>query len=275
MNTCNIRIRSAVILAESDNFPFVKQSKNLTYLTICILEMRVYMYDDKNARRGYVPEDKQQFTGMELQKLKDAAKDTLYLLNRGYSVKNATTFVGNHYMLSERQRLALARSISPDKDVENRKKKETICKEVHIDGFNTIITLEVALSHSLVMRCMDGTIRDLAGLRGTYRIIEQTKSAIHLLFKELEHKNVEKAIFYLDAPVSNSGRLKTLILEAATEYLVTVEVVVIHDVDRTLQKLSGVISSDAIILNHCKSYINILPDIISKLSDVWMIELWE
>ena len=49
------------------------------------------MYDDKNARRGYVPEDRLQFMGVELQKLKEAAKDTLYLLNRGYSVKNATT----------------------------------------------------------------------------------------------------------------------------------------------------------------------------------------
>lgn len=232
------------------------------------------MYDDKNARRGYVPEDRFQFMGVELQKLKEAAKDTLYLLNRGYSVKNATTFVGNHYMLSERQRLALARSISPNIDVENRKKKETLCKEVHIDGFNTIITLEVALSHSLLMRCMDGTIRDLAGLRGTYRIIEQTPSAIHFLFKELENKDVEKAVFYLDAPVSNSGRLKLLILEAAKEYSIMVEVIVIHDVDRTLQKLSGVISSDAIILNHCESYMNILPDIVNKLEDTWIVELW-
>lgn len=40
------------------------------------------MYDDKNARRGYVPEDRLQFMGVELQKLKEAAKDTLYLLNQ-------------------------------------------------------------------------------------------------------------------------------------------------------------------------------------------------
>ena len=137
------------------------------------------------------------------------------------------------------------------------------------------MTLEVALSHSLLMRCMDGTIRDLAGLRGTYRIIEQTQSAIHLLFKELENKKVEKAVFYLDAPVSNSGRLKLLILEAAKEYPIITEVIVIHDVDRTLQKLSGVISSDAIILNHCESYMNILPDIVDKLEDTWVVELWQ
>ena len=85
---------------------------------------------------------------------------------------------------------------------------------------------------------------------------------------------MEKAVFYLDVPVSNSGRLKLLILEAAKEYSIIVEVIVIHDVDRTLQKLSGVISSDAIILNHCKSYMNILPDIVNRLEHTWIVELW-
>ncbi len=228
---------------------------------------------NRNARRGFVPEDMRQFTGEALEKIKKAAEDVRYLLNHGYAVKDATTFVGNHYVLSERQRMALARGISSDEDVENRRKKECICREVHIDGFNVIITLEVALSHSPLLQCMDGTIRDLAGLRGTYRIIEETGTAIRLIFEELAAKGVEKAVFYLDSPVSNSGRLKTLVYELAGGYSMGVEVVVIPDVDRTLQKLSGVVSSDAIILNHCESYMNILPDIISRLDKAWLISL--
>ena len=35
------------------------------------------------------------------------------LLNRGYPVANTTRFVGDRYQLSERQRLALARTVSP------------------------------------------------------------------------------------------------------------------------------------------------------------------
>ena len=227
----------------------------------------------RNARRGFVPEDMRQFTGEMLEKLKRAAEDTRYLLNRGYAVKDATTFVGNHFCLSERQRMALARSVSSDADVENRRKKECVCREVHIDGFNIIITLEVALSHSPLLQCMDGTIRDLAGLRGTYRLIEETRTAIHLIFRGLAGKNVEKACFYLDSPVSNSGRLKTLIYDVAGDYSIDVDVVVIPDVDRTLQKMSGVVSSDAIILNHCESYMNLLPDIVSSLENVWLIRL--
>lgn len=99
------------------------------------------------SRRGYAPEDEKQFTGNQLMILKKAAGEVQFLLDRGYDVKPVTTFVGNHYMLSERQRLALARSISPAEWVKKRNSKELLQKQeksfpeiVHIDGFNTVIT---------------------------------------------------------------------------------------------------------------------------------------
>lgn len=233
----------------------------------------------KIVKRGYVSSDQKEFTGIQLEHLKEAAKDTQYLLERGYAVKNATTFVGNHYMFSERQRLALARSVSCKEDVNKRKEKqiekETKGMTVHIDGFNTIISLEVALSGSLLFHCSDGTIRDLAGLRGTYRIIDKTEQAIYLILNRLQELEIGEAIFYLDAPVSNSGRLKALILQIADEYDFDVSVDVINDVDRVLEKLPGVISSDAIILNKCKSWINLVPSIVSELSDTWVVQLMD
>ena len=67
---------------------------------------------------------------------------------RGYDVKPVTTFVGNHYLFSERQRLALARSVSARESIQKRVNKELLQTErgrlpetVHIDGFNTVITL--------------------------------------------------------------------------------------------------------------------------------------
>lgn len=231
----------------------------------------------KIVKRGYAPGDQKEFTGIQLEHLKEAAKDTQYLLGRGYAVKNATTFVGNHYMFSERQRLALARSVSSKADIQKRKEKMiekgTKGMTVHIDGFNTIISLEVALSGSLLFHCCDGTIRDLAGLRGTYRIIDKTEQAVRLIFERLKKMEIGEAVFYLDAPVSNSGRLRALILEIADAYDFDVSVEVINDVDRVLEKLPGVISCDAIILNKCKSWINLVSAIVSDLSDVWVIDL--
>ncbi len=82
-----------------------------------------------------------------------------------------------------------------------------------LDGFNTIITLEVALSGSLLLLGLDGTVRDLAGLRGTYRIVDKTPQAVALVLSRLEALGVREATFYLDQQVSNSGRLRGLLLE--------------------------------------------------------------
>lgn len=231
-------------------------------------------------KRGYVPEDEKQFTGTQLELLIKAAREVQFLLDGGYEIKPTTTFIGNHYMFSERQRLALARMVSPMERITERKSKELLQKEekklpktVHIDGFNTIITLEVALSGSPVLYCGDGTIRDLAGLRGTYRIIDQTKEAIMRILQQLDVLKIENACFYLDAPVSNSGRLSSLIMECADKYNVSVKTQVINDVDRVLEQLAGVISGDAIILNNCVSWLNIMPLIIEQMESVWMIQL--
>lgn len=235
----------------------------------------------KPVRRGYVPEDEKQFTGIALEQLKKASAQVQYLLDQGYPVKATTTFVGNHYMFSERQRLSLARAVSPTEQIYLRSQKELLSAAgkkklpdtVYIDGFNTIITLEVALSGSPVFLCMDGTIRDLAGLRGTYRIIDKTIQAVRLLLQKLDQLHIRNACIYLDAPVSNSGRLKSLILEEAGTYEVNVTVDVMNDVDRVLERCSGVISADAIILNHCESWLNLMPEILQNLSGVWIIEI--
>ncbi|MGN0394599.1 MAG: DUF434 domain-containing protein [Coprococcus sp.] len=233
----------------------------------------------KVVKRGYVANDKIEFAGKGLECLKKAAEDTQYLLNHGYTVKSATTFVGNHYMLSERQRLALARAISSYQDIEMRKEKQ-LCgdmrgRTVHIDGFNTIISLEVALSGSILLHCSDGTVRDLAGLRGTYRIIDKTEAAACLILTRLQELGIEEAVFYLDAPVSNSGRLKMLLLDVSQKYKVKVSVNVIADVDRVLEKLPCVISSDAIILNRCRSWLNLTYPIVKNLPDVWLVNINE
>ena len=220
------------------------------------------------VKRGYSPDDEKEFDAKSLDKLLKAGRDLLYLLNQGYNIKGASTFVGNHYLLSERQRLALVRAVSPNDSIEKRMSKEIKSTlqdaVVNIDGFNTIITLEVALSDSLLLKCMDGTIRDLAGLRGTYRLIDKTDSAIMLIGKALENNKIGKAVFYLDAPVSNSGRLKQRIIELLAQFSFEVQVEVINNVDVVLQKLDNVITSDAIILDKCSSWINLNAEIMDE-----------
>lgn len=133
-----------------------------------------------------------------------------------------------------------------------------------MDGFNVIITLEVILSNSLIIKSMDGTIRDLAGLRGTYSVIDKTEIAINLIGNWLLENEVEKAIFYLDKPVSNSGRLKMKILELFENLQFQIEVEVIDNVDSVLETKENVVYSDAIILDKCVSWINMNKYIIDR-----------
>lgn len=222
-----------------------------------------------NAKRGYVPEDERNFSLEALEIMRTASRHIHYLINEGYDLKQASVFVGNHFMLSERQRLAIMRSLATDSQLRLREEKLVSLshisgQEVWIDGFNTIITLEVLFSNSILLSCMDGTIRDLAALRGTYRLIPETTEAIHLLCEILREAEVGKVNILLDQPVSNSGRLKARIADIAEPYSFDLDIQVRKEVDRELYDKKNVITSDSIILDHCISWINLMEECMSR-----------
>ena len=224
-----------------------------------------------DAKRGFVPEDERNFSPEAISTLKTASRHILYLLNEGYDLKQATVFVGNHYLLSERQRLAVMRSVASRQQLSDRRKKLVFLDdlagwEVWIDGFNTVITLEVLLSDSLLFYGMDGTIRDLAALRGTYRLIPETSEAVHLMLDVLRDSGVIKVNVLLDEPVSNSGRLKALIADImeAGAYPFHLDIKILRGVDRALYRKDFVITSDSIILDHCASWVNLTAECMGR-----------
>ena len=202
----------------------------------------------ETVKRGYVPKDTVEFGPKAAAKLNAAAQELAFLLDRGYDTKSASTFVGNHHLLSERQRLALARITSPRAALKERERKRLreAPAALVLDGFNTIITLEVALSGSLLLAGMDGTIRDLAGLRGSYRIVDK----------------------------SNSGRLRALLLDKAAERGVQVRVELHPSVDGVLSRLENVVTTDAIIMDKCGSWYNLNRGIIEEaVPEAWVLRL--
>ncbi len=214
----------------------------------------------KIVNRGFNPDDLKNFGDSAKAALNQAGYEIQFLIDQGYEMKSASTFVGNHYLLSERQRLALARMLSPSSSIKLRKMKE-IAKnlppsEVYVDGFNLIILLESALSNSIILKGADGTMRDLSGLRGTYQIIDKTDKAVDLIFCYLKQYHIKKITLFLDKPVSNSGRLRGLILDTAGREGVHAEVGLEYGVDKLLYEKENVVTGDAIILNNCKSWYN-------------------
>lgn len=219
----------------------------------------------QQARRGFMPTDERDFGDKALPKLRKAAEEVYYLLNRNYPVTPITRFIGDHYQLSERQRLALARTISAKDKIIERKKREVQNingKVLYIDGFNVIIGLEIAFSNSMLFKCMDGTIRDLAGLRSTYRLIPQTDLAIEALLRSLDELEVKKTVIYLDKPISNSGRLKQRIYHFAEKNTFELDVQLDDAVDTLLKTKPLVASADSVILDECNEWFNLAKYIV-------------
>ncbi|MEG0773983.1 DUF5616 domain-containing protein [Clostridium sp.] len=137
-------------------------------------------------------------------------------------------------------------------------------KEIYIDGFNLIITLEVATSGGTLILCNDGTLRDIAGLRGTYKIIDKTDKAIEFIGNCLNELEVDKVKFFLDSPVSNSGRLKNRILKHSEYWNCNVEVELVNNPDQNLSTMERVVTSDSVILDNCISWLNLGRTIIEN-----------
>jgi hypothetical protein len=128
---------------------------------------------------------------------------------------------------------------------------------IHIDGFNLLILAEVLLSGGIIFECLDGTFRDIASIHGSYHPVEETKKAIISIGKSIESLGPASITWYLDTPVSNSGRLKKLISETGEHQGWKWEVRLAPDPDLLLIDIDGiVISSDRDILSRCKQWFN-------------------
>ena len=82
-----------------------------------------------DAKRGFVPEDEKNFSPDSIKVLRTASRHVCYLLNEGYGLKPATVFVCDHFLLSERQRLAIMRSVASEKQISERKSKQGMIDE--------------------------------------------------------------------------------------------------------------------------------------------------
>lgn len=223
----------------------------------------------KISRRGFDENDKRWFSDKELIRLKKAKEEIEWLINRDYKIDPVVNFVGDRYQFSYRQRDALKRSICIEKKIIIRKSKNLSIDKIeegclYVDGFNLIITLEVALSGGTLILGSDNNIRDLAGLRGTYKIIDKTDEALNLIGIFLNKYKCKEVKFYLDSPVSNSGNLKYKILDYANDWKIKTEVELVNNADVILDKLDRVVSSDSAILDKCVNYFNIGKSIIDE-----------
>ncbi|MHC4336397.1 MAG: DUF434 domain-containing protein [Planctomycetota bacterium] len=235
---------------------------------------------DKRTHRGPHPADAKLFTPAAIPTLAVSLADFSLLLTKGYAEKSALKLVCDRFSLTERQRLAIMRSACSDQQLACRKQRCIPMKDlpgqpVTIDGYNVLITIEAAMSGGVVFKGRDGCFRDLASIHGTYRKVTETIPAVELIGGFLKEIGVAKALWLLDSPVSNSGRLKTLIGELAQKNNWDWEIQLLLSPDSELIKTDAVVaSSDSVVLDGCKRWVNLARAIIEeKLPETHLIDL--
>ncbi len=222
------------------------------------------------THRGAASEDARLFAAEQLPALRAAAADFCWLLDRDYAPNSALELVGNRYCLAARQRMAISRYACSAADAERRSQRcidlaSARGRELWIDGYNVLTLIESALSGGVVLLSRDGCCRDIAGIHRRYRKVSETIPALQLVGETVTAAGVSLCRWWLDKPVSNSGRLKTAISEIAAANGWRMEVEVVFSPDHELSHTQNPIaSSDGIVLDRCQSWVNLAREIITR-----------
>lgn len=235
----------------------------------------------KQRHRGQKSEDRILFNKANVYAIKQAVIDYMYLLDRRYSRDASLKLIGDRYKLKVRQRKVIQRIACSSLEIQYRKNTEVSVfdikdRNISIDGYNLLITVESALSGAYLFRAADNCIRDIAAIHGTYKKVEETISAIEIIGKNLTQLCKKKVKWYLDSPVSNSGRLKMLLFNMAEKNHWDWDVLLIKNVDRTLAESNDVIiTSDTWILNKVRYWTNFTAYLIARIDKVNLIDIFK
>lgn len=207
-------------------------------------------------------------------------RDLSWLLSRGYVLKSSLKLVGDRHELRERQRAAVSRSTSSDAACERRRERQVAPQDLTgqalwIDGFNVVNVLESALGGAPIFRGRESAHRDLAGVHGSWRRVEETLPAIAHLVSVVEAHAPSEVQVLLDRPVSNSGRLATFFREATTRTRSPWTITVDDHVDRQLIDSGAlVLSSDGIILERATGWTDLFDAVMAEAAHTpWRLDL--
>jgi hypothetical protein len=171
--------------------------------------------------------------------------------------------VGNRHSLTARQRMAVARCACSQQETQQRRQRQVESaqlrgQELWLDGYNVLSILESALAGGVVLLGRDGCCRDIAGIHRRYRKVNETMPVLRMVGEVAVAWGVSRCRWWLDKPVSNSGRLKTLILDVAGNAGWNMEVELTFSPDHVLSHTDQVIAtSDGIVLDRCQRWVNL------------------
>lgn len=235
---------------------------------------------DTRKHRGPHPADADLFGPSARPLLKQAVVHLSWLLTRGYAEPSALKLVGDRFSLTERQRIAVLRSSCSDQALEHRHRTQVSVEQsagetLYLDGFNVLTTIEAALAGGVILLGRDGCMRDMASMHGSYRKVEETRPALKRIGDVLNDLRAGHCRWYLDSPVSNSGRLSTVIRKMAEEHNWSWDARLVKNPDAVLIRSSELVASaDSAVLDRCRRWFNLAAEVVRrKVPDAIVVRL--
>ena len=235
---------------------------------------------DSRNHRGAHPRDEICFAEERLPLLRQATAQLSWLLTRGFPVEGSAELVGNRHALLARQRDALQRCAASEQACASRAARrfepaQLFGRELWVDGYNVLLTVEAALGGGVILGACDGVYRDLSAMSRHYRRVAETRAAVEHIGDFLAALAPVRVRWLFDAPISNSGRLARLLRELAADRDWPWEVELADNPDRLLRTTPAVVATaDSAVLDRCGPWLNLARLVVDAAArDAWLIDL--
>lgn len=210
------------------------------------------------------------------EKLLKPANDIRSILRWGYPKFATIRFVADHTQLSAEERHILTRVIMPPDRIVSRVDKKIGCNEVRnrdllLDGYNVLLTVDSLLKEETMWFCDDGYIRDTRFYFSKSKHAEDIDEALETVLEYLSGTGPATINFLLDAQISRSGELAGFIRRKLDEKGIPGEARTSRHVDFDLKKEGGdpekdvvVASSDGIVIDSVLKVLDIPACLMEK-----------
>ena len=202
--------------------------------------------------------------------LNEASCDLKYLLDRNYRKKIALDFVAGHYGLTTAERNFLVRTVFSEDEIRVHKSKlcqirDIAKKNVVVDGYNVLITIDAILNHKPLTSAMDGFLRDLSAVFGKYKFDENSKISVEIILKILKEHGPKFVLFVFDSQVSHSGELAAYTKRKLSDFEIEGDAKTSKSADKTIIELNQItLTTDSAIIERVDRVVDFGAEMLKK-----------
>ncbi|MCX6741513.1 MAG: DUF434 domain-containing protein [Candidatus Parcubacteria bacterium] len=200
-----------------------------------------------------------------------AAEDMSYLLNRGYPRKTALNLAVNHYKLGKRRRNYLVRCVFSDKEIKDHKSghippEKMSGKDIVVDAYNVLITVESILCEKEIVMGMDGFLRDISAVFSSYNYTENSRCSLKAVLEAISSYKPRTAQFILDSQISRSGELAEHIRCELKRYGIAGDALTNRNADHEIKEQNRItLTSDSAIIEKVDNAVDISAEVRKRL----------